>query len=186
MRTILFATNNLHKVEEANAILKDCGYTVVPTNAPKLEIQSEDLVEIAVYAAVTAYSMLREPVVVEDAGLFIEALNGFPGPYSSYVYKTIGVHGILKLLKDIENRKAYFESIVALAHASGVVVFRGRVQGMIAESARGTHGFGFDPIFIPEGSTKTFAEMNIEEKNMYSHRARAFRRLCEWLRNNSV
>ncbi len=186
---LLFVTKNEHKVLEVRQIIKmlnaESIVEVRPYNLPKIEIQSNDLAEIALHAARYAYdkSHLKEyPVVVEDAGLFIEALNGFPGPYSSYVYKTIGIRGVLKLMEGVENRCAYFLSAVAIVHSElGERVFVGRVDGSIAHEARGTKGFGFDPIFIPEGCDKTFAEMNINEKCLYSHRSKAFRKLIEWL-----
>ncbi|RLE72114.1 MAG: non-canonical purine NTP pyrophosphatase, RdgB/HAM1 family, partial [Thermoprotei archaeon] len=125
------------------------------------------------------------PFFVEDAGLFVEALNGFPGPYSSYIYKTIGCEGILKLLEGVDNRKAYFLSVVALrAPGLGDVVFKGKVNGIIANEMRGEKGFGFDPIFIPDGCEKTFAEMNIEEKSRYSHRGKALRKMGKWIVKN--
>ncbi len=178
---IAFATSNKHKLQEANHVLKDYGVELYMAPAPKLEIQSSRLEDIAVYAAVQAHLILQKPVIVEDAGLFIPALKGFPGPYSSYVYKTIGVEGLAKLMEGVSNRRAYFLSVVAYADENGVKVFTGRVDGVIAEKPRGSKGFGFDPLFIPYGSDKTFAEMELEEKNRYSHRAKAFRKLGEWL-----
>jgi len=178
---LLFATSNKHKLLEAREALKPYGIEVEPCTAPKLEVQAESLETVAAYAAQVAYLVTGKPVVVEDAGLFIEALNGFPGPYSSYVYKTIGFKGILKIMEGVEDRRAYFESAVALAYRGGVRVFTHRVHGRIAREPRGSGGFGFDPIFIPSGSTRTFAEMSIEEKNRYSHRAGALRKLAEWL-----
>lgn len=182
-RVIYIATSNMHKVEEINAVLQECGYRVEPINVPKLEIQG-DLKRVALYAAATAYSVVGKPVLVEDAGLFIEALRGFPGPYSSYVYKTIGVDGILRLMKGVDNRRAYFYSVIALAYSGGLALFEGRCDGYIADKPRGNKGFGFDPIFIPERDNRTFAEMDVEEKNKYSHRARAARALCSWLERN--
>ena len=109
-------------------------------------------------------------------------MNGFPGPYSSYVYKTLGLNGILKLLDGIENRRAYFRAVAVLEHpVLGEQVFEGIVYGRIAHYPRGTGGFGFDPIFVPEGEEKTFAELPVSDKNKYSHRARAFRKLFEWI-----
>jgi len=178
---VYFATSNVHKIKEATQVAKEYGVELVPTQAPKIELQSDNLRDVAVYAAVLAYQHVKAPVIVEDAGLFVIALKGFPGPYSSYVYKTIGVNGLLKLMEGIEDRRAYFLSVVAFAYDEGVKVFYGRVYGEIAREARGSKGFGFDPIFIPKGSTKTFAEMDVEEKNRYSHRAHAIRRFCEWL-----
>ncbi|ABM80298.1 XTP/dITP diphosphatase [Hyperthermus butylicus] len=181
-RVILIATTNKHKIEEINEVLQSCGYRVEPAAASKLEVQSNRLEDVAAYAAIQAYLALQRPVIVEDAGLFVEALGGFPGPYSSYVFKTIGIRGLLKLLEDVENRRAYFKSVIALAHSGGVEVFTGTVHGVIAEKPRGDRGFGYDPVFIPEGSSKTFAEMETQEKNKFSHRGKAARELCRWLR----
>ena len=182
---IFFATNNMNKVREAEVILRDFGIRVVPVNVKKIEIQHDSLEEIARYAARIAYAELGKPVVVEDSGLFIDSLNGFPGPYSSYVYRTIGLRGVLKLLEDyreIELRRARFVAVVALALSeSDIKVFRGVAEGFIAFEMRGSKGFGYDPIFIPMGSAKTFAEMDPEEKGLYSHRGKAFRELGEWL-----
>lgn len=183
---IFFATNNMNKVREAELILKDFGVKIVPVDVKKIEIQHDSLEEIARYAVRIAYRELRKPVVVEDSGLFIDSLNGFPGPYSSYVYRTIGLKGILKLLEDyreIELRKATFIAVVALAFSEdNVKLFKGAVEGFISFEIRGNKGFGYDPIFIPMGSTKTFAEMDPAEKGLYSHRGKAFRELGSWLR----
>jgi len=120
--------------------------------------------------------------LVEDAGLFIEALNGFPGAYSSFAYKTLGCKGILKLLEDIPPpRWAYFKSCVGYYDGHGrITVVEGVCRGKISLDERGSRGFGFDPIFIPEGSNnRTFAEMEVLEKNEYSHRAKALRELFQ-------
>ncbi len=181
LEVVYFATSNRHKLEELNAALRGCGARAEPVEAPKLELQGESLEEIAAAAASLAYSILHRPVAVEDAGLFVEALNGFPGPYSSYVFRTIGYWGLLKLMDGVEERSAFFKSVVAYAGPWGVKLFTGIVRGFIAYEPRGSKGFGFDPVFIPEGSDKTFAEMEVEEKNRFSHRAKAARALCEWL-----
>ena len=157
-------------------------FRIEPMETP--EIQSEDLREVAERSVLYAYDVLREPVMVEDAGLFIEALNGFPGPFSSYVYKTIGVEGILKLMRGVEDRRAKFVSVIAFYSpiTEPVKFFTGEVEGRISEEARGSKGFGFDPIFIPaEGDGRTFGEMDVEEKNKLSHRARAARKFAEWI-----
>ncbi len=179
---VRFATGNKHKVEELSHVLQTCGVKVEPVSVAKVEIQSDRLENIAATAASLAYSILGEPVAVEDAGLFVDALRGFPGPYSSYVYKTIGFDGLLRLLGDTRERGAGFVSIIAYAGPWGVRLFRGEVRGRIALEPRGRGGFGFDPVFIPEGDTRTFAEMSLEEKNRFSHRARAAREMCRWLR----
>ncbi len=117
---------------------------------------------------------------IEDAGLFVDALSGFPGVYSAYVFKTLGNAGILKLLRGEENRRARFRSVVGLKLGGEVKLFTGEVLGSIAEEARGEAGFGYDPIFIPEGSTKTFAE-DPELKQRVSHRRRALEKLAAYL-----
>jgi len=184
---LLFITKNRHKVIEAQISIEQVGLgkfiNLELLEIPKLEIQSDDLKEIAIFAARNVYKRLeeRKAIVVEDAGLFIESLNGFPGPYSNYVYRTIGIKGILKLLKGIDNRRAEFVSVIVVIHPEfGEMVFEGKAQGYIAYEAKGDKGFGFDPIFIPKGHSKTFAEMNIEEKCRYSHRGAAFRALARW------
>ncbi|RLF20910.1 MAG: non-canonical purine NTP pyrophosphatase, RdgB/HAM1 family [Thermoprotei archaeon] len=180
---INFVTGNKHKLEEVKHILEPYGISVKRVTVDKLEIQSNDLCEIAEYSAKIVAERLRIPVVVEDAGLFIEALNGFPGPYSSYVFKTIGNEGILKLMRGVKNRRARFVSAVAYASPNGFVkVFIGVTEGLISIEPRGEYGFGFDPIFIPyEGDGRTFGEMTLDEKSRISHRGKAFRSLAKWL-----
>lgn len=125
---------------------------------------------------------LKKPLVLEDSGLYINALKGFPGPYSSYVFKKIGNEGILKLMRSVKDRTAKFVCVVAFAHPKyGIRLFKGEVKGKISLEVRGSKGFGFDPIFIPEGSNKTFGEMDINEKNMFSHRSKAFKQFFQWL-----
>jgi XTP/dITP diphosphohydrolase len=148
------------------------------------EIQSESLEEIAKASVIDAFKKSNLPVITEDAGLFIEALNGFPGPYAAYVYKVIGNKGILKLMENIKNRKAKFQSAIAYCSSKldAPLCFKGEVAGIIKKAERrGNYGFGFDPIFEPlDGGGKTFAEMTVEEKNRYSHRAKALRKFAEW------
>lgn len=185
MITVYFVTGNKGKLEEVRSLAKKYGIRVEQLNVEKMEIQSDDIKEIALFAARQVFSQVdrSRTVVVEDAGLFIEALKGFPGPYSSYVYKTIGVRGVLKLMEGIEDRRAYFRAVVVVESPEfGEKIFEGRVYGRIALKPKGTRGFGFDPIFIPDGYDKTFAEMDLEQKNKLSHRAKAFRSFFEWLR----
>lgn len=146
------------------------------------EIQANDLEEIARASAEEALSRFGDEVIVEDAGLHIDALNGFPGPYSSYIYKTIGLPGVLRLMEGESTRAASFISALAYASASRrTMVFLGVCRGRIAHEPRGSRGFGFDPIFIPEeGDGRTFAEMSIEEKNRISHRSRSVRGFVSW------
>ena len=185
---LYFATRNEGKFKEAKLVFESLDLELTMLNADKVEIQSDSLEDIASYAARELAERLGLEVIVEDAGLFIRSLNGFPGPYSAYTYKTIGLSGILKLMESLSDRYAYFLSVVAYAKPGKPVrVFHGRVEGLITYTPRGLGGFGFDPIFQPlEGDGRTFAEMTGEEKNVLSHRARAFRKLALWIRENRV
>jgi XTP/dITP diphosphohydrolase len=185
-RVVFFATGNLHKFHEVRTILADYGIAVGMLKLKGDEIQSESLKEIAQKSVQNAYLCSGLPIFVEDAGLFVDALNGFPGPYAAYVYKTIGNRGILKLMEDQNNRKAQFQSVIAYSdenNQSPPIFFYGESKGIVTirESfEQDKSGFGFDPIFQPQGSEKTFAEMTIKEKNLCSHRALAVRKFAEW------
>ncbi|MEM3464434.1 MAG: XTP/dITP diphosphatase [Candidatus Bathyarchaeia archaeon] len=189
-KVVFFATNNFNKFNEARRVLNRYRIAVGMIRVKTLEIQSESLEEIAKTSAVHAYKQCSLPIIVEDAGLFVEALNGFPGPYSSYVYKTIGNEGLLKLMEEAKNRKAKFQSVVAFfsEELESPICFKGEVVGEITKEVRreSHYGFGFDPIFKPANSQKTFAEMSIAEKNRYSHRARAFLKFAKWYKSLKV
>jgi len=173
---INFVTSNKGKFVEAAAIFgdivqKDIGYT---------EIQADTLEEVAACGMKEVASRLKGPVMLEDAGLFVEALKGFPGVYSAYVQKTIGNDGILRLMQGVEGRRAYFKSVVAYAEpGSEPVMFSGEVHGLIGYEARGDRGFGYDPIFYV--GDLSFGEMEISEKNRISHRAASMNALKRWL-----
>jgi XTP/dITP diphosphohydrolase len=152
------------------------------------ETQSDNINEIAQDSAIDAFNQCNIPLIVEDAGLFIDALEGFPGPYSAYVYKTIQNRGILKLMEALHNRKATFcSAIVYYSQETGPMLFEGKTEGEITFTERrsnGNSGFGFDPIFQPAHSKKTFAEMTLEEKNEVSHRAKAVNKFAKWYLNS--
>jgi XTP/dITP diphosphohydrolase len=177
-----FVTSNLHKFQEARRILSEYKIATAKLKVDAIEIQDDSTENIAKYSAQDAVKNCGLPLFVEDAGLFIEALKGFPGPYSKYVYNTVGLKGILKLMKNVENRNAHFLSVVAFATPEEQpTCFIGKVEGTISLQEQGTKGFGYDPIFVPlEGDGRTFAEMATEEKNMYSHRGKALRKFAEW------
>lgn len=145
------------------------------------EIQSYDLEEIAQFSLETCTQKnFTIPYFVEDSGLFIESLKGFPGPYSSYVLKTVGLGGILKLLEETKNRKAFFQSSIALYLNNKISLFTGKVDGTISTSIAKS-GWGYDPIFIPsQGDGKTFGEL-AEKKNLLSHRYLAVTKLIAFL-----
>ena len=145
------------------------------------EIQSGDVAEIATQAASQLSKMTGSSLFVEDTGLWIDQLGGFPGAYGSYVYATLGLEGVLRLLEDRPKRDAHFQSAVAYCDAGGEPkVFVGRLEGIVATTPRGGGGFGFDPIFVPLDSKKTLAEMSLEEKSSVSHRSRALNAFADW------
>ncbi len=185
-KVAFFATTNFHKFNEARQVLAEHGVAAALLRIEAIEIQDDNLEKIAKASVRDAVEESGLPVLVEDAGLFIEALKGFPGPYSSYVYRTLGTKGILKLMEGIDKRNAYFYSVVAFysPKRASPKCFRGKVQGKITIKERGNQGFGFDPIFEPENEVdKTFAEMTTTEKNKFSHRAQALRKFATWYKS---
>jgi XTP/dITP diphosphohydrolase len=183
-RIIFFATRNFHKFDEARIILAEYNIAVGMLRVKNVEIQSDSLKEIAEVSVKDAFNRCHLPVIVEDAGLFVDALKGFPGPYAAYVYHTISNPGMLKLMENADDRKATFRSAIAYYDGrSEPVCFEGEAVGRISDDEIWGNlktGFGFDPIFNPEGSKKNFAEMTIEEKNGFSHRANAIRKFAKW------
>ncbi|MEB3844457.1 MAG: XTP/dITP diphosphatase [Desulfurococcales archaeon] len=180
---LALVTGNKHKLREAQEILSPYGIDLYMAGPEKIEIQADSLSKIAMVAARHAWESLGKPLIVDDSGLFIEALNGFPGPYSRYVYDTLGVDGILKLLEGEENRHACFKTAVALVLPPLEMVFEGKTCGTITTRPKGSSGFGFDPIFVPEGCSRTYAEMTVSEKNKVSHRAKAMKTLGSFIKS---
>ncbi len=174
-------TQNRHKYREAGRTLDPFGIKIRMLASSKTEIQSTNLGEIAKFAAEEAAKKHNRTVLVEDSGLFVKTLNGFPGPFSSYVYATIGVGGLLRLMNEQRRREAHFQASLAFASPwDSSQEFSGKVDGTISHKPTGKQGFGFDPIFIPRGARKTFAQGGTEYKDKYSHRAIAFRKLALW------
>lgn len=180
MLTINFATSNRNKVREFREILEpDVKVNHIETAYP--EMRSDEPGEIARQSAEMLASRLKKAVVVEDSGLFIGALNDFPGTCSAYIHKRIGLKGILKLMEGVKDRKCAYKSAVAYCEpGKKAVSFLGEENGNVAESVRGNYGFGHDPIFIPEGSDKTYGEIEDCGKSK-KFRRRAVEKLKEYL-----
>ena len=173
---VLFASSNKNKYKEVNYILSKFGITVKFFKYDLQEIQAKTIEEVALHKAQNAFSQCARPVIVEDDGLFINSLNGFPGPYSSFVFKTIGIEGILRLIKS--ERKATFQSVIAYCEKKqDIVLFNATVRGKISLKPRGKK-WGYDPIFIPEGQNKTYAQLH--HKNSVSHRYLALKKFANW------
>ncbi|PSQ42986.1 non-canonical purine NTP pyrophosphatase, RdgB/HAM1 family [Halobacteriales archaeon SW_7_68_16] len=170
---IAYVTSNPGKAREAREYFED----VEQVDYDYPELQAADPTTIAADGAERAHAELDRPVLVDDAGLFVDGLDGFPGPYSSYVEETIGVEAVWELARDLDDRSAAFRVALAYADGSGVETFTGAVPGRIV-APRGEGGFGFDPIFEHDG--RTFAELSVEEKNALSHRGRALAKFADW------
>ncbi len=177
-----FITSNEHKYEEIRQYLKERGIECQWVRMKYEEIQDDTTEAISLASAQYLRGKVEEPFFLEDTGLYVKELRGFPGPYSSYVLRTIGNEGILSLLKGRE-RDAIFKTVISYCENGNISQFTGILKGRIGEYERGSSGFGFDPIFIPEGSEKSLAEMSIREKNEHSHRINALRQFMEFLEN---
>ena len=181
-RSILLLTSNRHKCAEANTILKPYNLKLIQKPAKGIEIQSDSLEEVARVCAKAAYKRLRVPLLVEDSGLFVDALRGFPGVYSSAIYTQVGCEGILRLLAQERRKSAKFVCALAYADENGVRLFRGVVHGSIARRITPGEGFGYDPIFIARGYSKPFSAAP-QLKAKLSHRARAFESFARFMKN---
>lgn len=185
MRKIIFVTGNSHKVSEATRIMAPLGIEIEQNNCGYPELQEDTLEAIAGFGARWAANKLNCEIMVDDSGIFIDALSGFPGPYSAYVARTLGNERILKLLDGETNRRACLKCVIGYCRPGyEPMVFGGEVAGVIAKDIRGNLGFGYDPIF--EVSGVTFGEMADEEKNRISHRYRALVMFAKWLKEKNT
>ena len=187
MNTLYFITGNKGKFLEAKESFSNIDYTIIQKDHGYPEIQADSLEEVASYGVNFLKEKFDKPFILEDAGLFIDVLDGFPGVYSKYVFYSIGLSGILKLMENIEdnNRKAVFKSVYAYYEPKKKpLFFIGKCSGIISKKIIGTNGFGYDPIFIPDGEIKTFGQMRASEKNKYSHRGKSLEKLRKFLINN--
>ena len=190
---VLFVTGNQNKVTEAFGILSPLGFVVeqlmIGGRVPVLvEPQAEGIEEIAISKLEQAVSLTmgtefeNEVLLVEDSGLFIDSLSGFPGPYSSFVHKTIGLPGVLSLMSGETNRRAEFRAVAALSFQGNMLTSTGICRGFISEKITGDSGFGYDPIFIPEETNgRTCAQLSQDEKSSISHRGFALKGVSELL-----
>jgi len=189
MHTLIFATNNEHKIKEIQSLVGS-DFTIITLQEAGIDIDipepHETLQENAYEKAITIEKITNQNCFSEDTGLEIEALNGEPGVKSArYAGETrnfqANIDKVLEKLKCITNRKAQFRTVICLRWNKEVFYFEGICKGHIAETMHGVEGFGYDPIFIPEGSSKSFAEMTMDEKNKFSHRQKAVTQLFTFL-----
>ncbi|MGC2288333.1 MAG: non-canonical purine NTP pyrophosphatase [Thermoplasmata archaeon] len=177
---LTFVSTNAGKFGEVRRILTEYGVKVRWSRRALPEVQAERL-ETVVGAKLAAAEHIGDRVLVEDSGLFLPSLDGFPGVYSAYAFNTIGLEGVLRLLRG-RGRRATFRTVAGLSIGARRWIRTGECRGRIADHPRGSHGFGYDPIFIPEGEQRTFGQLDLVEKNRRSHRAHAIHRIGRLLR----
>ncbi len=172
---LIFVTSNAGKAREASQFLSR---PVESHPLELLEIQSLSFDEVVRAKAIAAANRLGTAVLVDDSGLSFPAWNGFPGPFTRWTLEAAGLEGLAQMAGLLPGRRAEAVAVLGVARPGdrpgAVVVAEGRVLGTIAASPRGSNGFGWDPIFVPDGGDRTWAEMAGEEKNALSHRGRAF------------
>lgn len=189
MKSLCFATNNEHKIEEIRAqlgsffLLKKLEDVGCFEELPETQ---ETIAGNSLQKAKHVFDHYHVPCFADDTGLEVEALNGEPGVYSARYAgeqknSEDNIHLLLTRLAGKQNRKARFRTVITLAEDDGISTFEGLVEGVILEKKRGTEGFGYDPVFQPHGYTKTFAEMSLREKSKISHRAIAMNKLIHFL-----
>jgi XTP/dITP diphosphohydrolase len=183
LRKVVLASTNENKFNEIFLHLETFDIEIELERLETVEIQSNRLDDIALQKSKEAYEKIGRPLIVEDTGLFIDSLKGFPGPYSSYVLQTIGNQGILDLLLNRTNRFARFRSIIAYKDSHNNMTFSGDTKGTISDHIT-EGGWGYDPIFIPESSSSTYAQLGITNKMGVSHRTHALNKFAEWYRGN--
>ena len=189
MTTLIFATNNQHKVEEIKKII-GTKFQIIPLKEAGIDVdipEPHDTLEAnAIEKSSFIHRLNNQNCFSEDTGLETDALNGEPGVKSAR-YAGEGkdfqqnIDKLLLNLKGIENRKAMFRTVISLILDNKEYLFEGICEGRIIEDQKGSQGFGYDPVFIPDGSEKTFAEMSMDEKNIFSHRRKATDQLIAFL-----
>jgi|SRR3989344_1450990 len=180
MLEITFVTGNKEKLREAKEILnKDIKINNIDIDL--IEVQEIDGKKVAIEKAKTAYNIVKKPLFVEDTSLYIQSWNKLPGTFNKWFMRTVGNEGIIRMLKDFNDRSANAETVIAYHDGKKIRTFIGTVKGEISDKVRGENGFGWDKIFIPNGLNKTQAELSASEKNSLSTRRKAIEKLKRYL-----
>ncbi len=183
IKKITYVTGNWAKIASARQILEPLGIEVDNIKMDTVEIQADDVEDVAKYSAKWASEQLKCDVLKNDSGLFVEALKGFPGPYTHYADDTLGEDGLLKLLAGEKNRRAYFKEVLAYCeYGKEPITFVGITPGTIALDKSGTYGWSWDFIFIPDGYDKTMGNYPDEERCLVWN-TDAYHELAEFLKN---
>jgi XTP/dITP diphosphohydrolase len=186
VKSIIFVSSNEKKYYEVKSLLSNFDTDVQFAKKNLVELQADSMEVIALNKSHYAFLEISKPLIVEDDGLFIAELNGFPGQCSSFVFKTIGNLGIIKLLHNTNFRCALFRSVFAFNDGKKSLTFSGETRGTISRKVT-KGGWGYDPIFIPENSDMTYGILETRGiKESLSHRAIALRKFGEWFNDNSA
>jgi len=191
MPELIFASSNAHKAEEIRSFVNDV-FSFKTLKEAKLDINIPEpfdtLEENAAEKSTTIYTLTKQDCFSEDTGLFVEALNGEPGVksarYADGSEFTNNVEKLMAKMENAKNRKAHFRTIASLIVSGKPYLFEGKCEGTIIAKATGINGFGYDPVFMPNGSVKTFAEMSLSEKNIFSHRRKAIESMISFIIKN--
>jgi len=184
VKDLYFITSNKGKHREVANKLIEVDFKIIQKNLGYPEVQANNLEDVVNFGVNFILERFHKPFIIEDAGIFIKRLNDFPGVYSADVFYKIGCKGILKLLEGFEkDRDACFKSAIAYVNSDKQIhIFTGECFGDIGFKEVGSNGFGYDPIFIPKGESKTFAEMTVDEKNQFSHRGNSLDKLLKFIK----
>jgi XTP/dITP diphosphohydrolase len=193
MRELIFATNNLHKLKEIREVIGNQFRVLSLADIGCQEDIVEDAATIEGNASLKSwyiYNKYGKACFADDTGLEIDALEGRPGVKSArYAGEDCNpennIRKVLAELDKVSHRKARFKTVISLIMNGKEVQFEGKVEGMILREKRGNDGFGYDPVFLPDGYSRSFAEMSLEDKNKISHRARATQKLIDYLKRSS-
>jgi len=180
IKELCFVTSNENKAKEAEAIL-DLPIKIV--NKEIKEIQSLNLEEVVRQKATDAYKEIKKPLFVEDVGIYVEAWNGFPGPFTRYLLESGGPDLFLRMMEHEQNRNVVAKVAIGFTYGKQIRTFTGEVKGKISGKVKGSRGWAWDFIFIPEGYDKTFAELGPKIKNIVSARHAALEKFKKFLQS---
>lgn len=186
MKKIMYVTGNRLKIESAKHALEPLGFEVGDVKLEIPEIQADDVAEVAMYSAKMAADKLQTPVMTSDLGLFIKSLNGFPGVYTKYVYGTIGIDGLLRLMTGIEDRSAHYKEVIAYCEPGGEpICFEAYTYGTIAQSKSTSQAENWDYVFIPNGAPTFLSDIPKDDKwNFWS--VDGYIQLADYLKKKKV
>lgn len=179
-RKIIFVTQNKNKIDDATKLLPK--YDIEHIDFEIDEIQSLDPKEVITHKLHQAYSKIKQPCFVVDVSLFIEGLGGFPGPLIKWFWESMGLKTMATIVNASGNSKAKFVTMLGYHDGLEITFFESTILGKIADTPKGTNGYAWDPVFIPQESNKTFAEMTFEEKHKYNMSTKVFKELDKHLK----